>query len=168
MVECLDRYGGLVWAMACRRCANRADAEDAVQDIFLELWRVAGRFDEARASECTFVAMIASRRLIDRQRRSGRRPAMGGLEHEPADRSPTSGSNSEIRDEARLAREMISQLRPEEQRVLKLTINDSLSHAEVAEQLAMPLGTVKSHARRGLIRLRELMHERLGVAGGGR
>src|SRR5678816_3425476 len=71
--ECIARYGGLVWTLARRFSSNSADAEDATQEIFLDLWRSAARFDPIAASETTFVALIARRRLIDRRRRRQRR-----------------------------------------------------------------------------------------------
>src|SRR5437016_3201627 len=72
--QCLDRYGGLIWSIALRFSASRADAEDAVQEVFIDLWKSAARFDRVRAAEATFVAMIARRRLIDRKRASDRGP----------------------------------------------------------------------------------------------
>src|SRR5262245_66294972 len=70
--ECIARYGGLVWSIARR--FELADAEDAVQEIFLDLWKSAARFDPNIASETAFIAMIARRRLIDRRRTRKRRP----------------------------------------------------------------------------------------------
>ena len=70
--ECMSTYRGLVWSLARRQLANHADAEDAVQEIFIEIWRNAARFDPAVASEQTFISMIARRRLIDRHRKRGR------------------------------------------------------------------------------------------------
>src|SRR5438132_13118196 len=72
--QCVDRYGGLIWQIALRFSATRADAEDAVQEVFIDLWKSAARFDPTRASETTFVAMIARRRLIDRKRAHDRAP----------------------------------------------------------------------------------------------
>src|SRR5260370_2342586 len=69
--ECIDQFGGLVWAIARRFTRNRADAEDAVQEIFTDIWRSSGRFDPAQGSEKVFVTTIARRRLIDRWRRKG-------------------------------------------------------------------------------------------------
>src|SRR5690606_24550621 len=74
MEDCLTRYGGLVWSLARRFSPTNADAEDAVQEVFIEVWRHADRYDESIASEPTFIAMIARRRLIDRQRRRDRQP----------------------------------------------------------------------------------------------
>ena len=57
--DCLDKYGGLVWSIARKMLRNSDDAEDAVQEIFVDIWKNAGRFDESKASETTFIAMIA-------------------------------------------------------------------------------------------------------------
>ena len=70
--ECLGKYGGLVWSLARRLCPRHEDAEDAVQEIFVEIWRNAAKFDPEIASEATYVTMIARRRLIDRNRRARR------------------------------------------------------------------------------------------------
>jgi len=70
---CLDSFGPLVWSLARKYTPTQADAEDAVQDIFLDLWRSASRYDPERSSEPAFVAMIARRRLVDLRRRRARR-----------------------------------------------------------------------------------------------
>ena len=72
--ECMDQYGGLVWTLARRFSESAADAEDASQEIFLEIWKSAARFDPARGSESVFVTTVARRRLIDRLRARKRRP----------------------------------------------------------------------------------------------
>jgi RNA polymerase sigma-70 factor (ECF subfamily) len=128
-----------------------------VQDIFVEIWRSAGRFDPAVASESTYITMIARRRLIDRSRRRGRElDTTPLLEDAVASRSEHE-KEIEVRDEAARAREYIQQLRPEERRILDLSINEGLSQSEIAKATNLPLGTVKTHSRRGLIRLRELL-----------
>ena len=78
--ECIKRYGGLVWSLARRMLANPADAEDATQDIFLEIWKHAGRHDPAKGSETLYITMIARRRLIDRIRKGARRPRHESLD----------------------------------------------------------------------------------------
>jgi RNA polymerase sigma-70 factor (ECF subfamily) len=79
MQRCMDRFGGLVWSLARRQTSGGADADDAVQEIFIDVWRSAGRFDPTIASETTFIAMIARRRLIDRGRRRARRPEVAAI-----------------------------------------------------------------------------------------
>jgi RNA polymerase sigma factor (sigma-70 family) len=158
----IDRYGGLVWSLARRFSISSEDAEDAVQEIFLELWKSASRYDPAVGGEATFIAMIARRRLIDRARKAGRALQSqaipeGGI---AAPEKPGSGSGtlrSEQADEVSRAREALARLSPEQQRVLRLSIYHGLSHDEIARATGLPLGTVKTHARRGLIRIREIL-----------
>src|SRR5512133_2795665 len=76
--QCIDEFGGLVWAIARRMTRSRADAEDAVQEIFIDVWRSAARFDAAQGSEKVFVTTIARRRLIDRIRRGRMNAFMDG------------------------------------------------------------------------------------------
>ena len=154
----MDAFGGLVWSLARRFCANQTDAEDATQEIFLDVWRSAARFDPAVASEATFVAMIARRRLIDRARKAGRRPNEQTLvEPTLTDGGDAVSRRAELGDEVTRAARALERLTAEQQKVLKLSIYRGLSHEKIAEATGMPLGTVKTHARRGLIRLRELL-----------
>lgn len=152
---CIDRFGGLVWSLARRLSEGGADAEDAVQEIFVDLWKSAGRFDPAVASEAAFVAVIARRRLIDRRRQSRRRPDVEPLPE--AVEALDEGSAVERSGEAILARKALEQLRPEQRRVLLLGVLQGLSHDEIASVTGMPLGTVKAHARRGLLKVRSIL-----------
>ncbi len=157
--DALDRYGGLVWSLARRFCYNQAEAEDAVQEIFIDIWKSAGRFDESVASEPTFVAMIARRRLIDRRRRASRRPE-AGESRATADGAVTAAEATdrvEVGEEAARAAAALRELRDDQQRVLRLSIYQGLSHERIAEATGLPLGTVKTHVRRGLMRLREIL-----------
>lgn len=154
--EMMSRFGGLVWSLARRSCPTSAEAEDAVQEIFVEIWRTAARFDASIAGEATFVAMITRRRLIDRTRRRSRRPESVALsESSPAPEPNNDGL--EIAEEAGVASDAFEKLRPEQQKVLRLAIHHGRSHEQIAATTGMPLGTVKTHARRGLIRLRQLL-----------
>jgi RNA polymerase sigma factor (sigma-70 family) len=160
--DCITRYGGLVWSLARRFLGNPADAEDAVQDVFIELWKNAARFDPARSSEPTYVTMIARRRLIDRKRRAGRVPPAQPLADEPPGAAP-SGDRVEIEDEAAKAAAVLGELREDERRVILMAVYQGLTHEEIAAATGLPVGTVKTHIRRGLIRVRE----RLTAGGGG-
>jgi RNA polymerase sigma-70 factor (ECF subfamily) len=160
--DCITRYGGLVWALARRFLGNVADAEDAVQDVFIELWRNAARYDPSRASEPTYVTMIARRRLIDRKRKSGRTLASQPLSEEPPGVPRT--DRVEIEDDAARAAAVLDELREDERRVIQLAVYQGLTHEEIAAATGLPVGTVKTHIRRGLIRIRE----RLTTGGGAR
>jgi RNA polymerase sigma-70 factor (ECF subfamily) len=153
--DCLARYGGLVWSIARRFEAH--EAEDAVQEIFLDLWKSAARFDPTLASEPAFVAMIARRRLIDRRRTRQRQPTTEAITTEPPIADHARGPDACA--EARQAARALDQLRPEQRRVLVLATH-GLSHGEIAAQTGMPLGTVKAHVRRGLQSIRAAL---LGV-----
>ncbi len=154
---CLEKYRGLVWSMARRFVGNHADAEDAMQEIFVELWRHAGRFDPAVAAESTFVATVARRRLIDRHRRRVRQPETVSLVAEPPTAARSEADSVERLDEAQHARRLLEQLRPEQRQVLELSFDQGMSQQEIAKATRLPLGTVKTHARRGLMRLRHLL-----------
>jgi RNA polymerase sigma-70 factor (ECF subfamily) len=136
---------------------NPDDAEDAVQEIFVDVWRNADRFDAAKASETTFIAMIARRRLIDKIRYSKRRLSPDSLDDVLLEPFTRADKTLETCIEAEQAAEAMRSLRPEQQQVLRLSIVQGMSHQEIAEATGMPLGTVKTHARRGLLQVRELM-----------
>jgi RNA polymerase sigma factor (sigma-70 family) len=169
MEECIAAYGGIVWALALKMSPDREDAEEGVQEVFLDVWRHAGRFDPAVSSEATFIAMIARRRLIDRHRRRRCRPLFASLEEISSMAMPEAAHPVEVRDEVERVRLLLGRLRPEERRVLELALGEGCSQQTIAERTGMPVGTVKSHARRGLIRLRELAEDtsrssRVGVS----
>lgn len=170
--ECISRYGGLVWSIARSFTSDAADAEDAVQEIFLAIWKSADRYDPEIAAESTFIAMIARRRLIDRRRSARRRPAPGSLAEEHAQVSDPkvedASQQAELRDEAALAAECLALLKADERRVLELATYQGMTHQEIATATGVPLGTVKTRVRRGLIRLREMIERKhAGAAGGG-
>lgn len=156
--ECVQTYGSLVWSLAKRMTNNLTDAEDAVQEIFIELWQKAGRFDPQRSSESSFIAMVARRRLIDRIRRTGRSPELVGDSTQLLQVAETIRFDSaEATDEAAKAKQCLSKLSEKQQEVVALTISSGVSQSNAAKHLNLPLGTVKSYARRALIQLRDCM-----------
>ncbi len=162
----MDRYSGLVWTLARRMLSDRHVAEDAVQDIFVDIWRHAARFDASMGSEATFVATITRRRLIDRIRKIGRQPASRPIDESGgvvvSERTDVQGAPA-LSEEAALARQALSELSEDQQRVLQLSIFHGQSHERIAAATGLPLGTVKTHARRGLIRIREALANARGT-----
>ncbi len=157
VAELYDRFGSLVYKVARQLLPTRAEAEDSVQEVFVRLWQTADRYDPRRAKLVTWVMLIARRHLIDRLRRNAVRgtpvafqpDAVGpGPQHTPEERPQEAERN-------RALFQRIAEL-PELQRiVIERAYLQGYTLREVSEQLAAPLGTVKSALSRGLARLRE-------------
>lgn len=153
--QCIDQYGDLVWSLARRFLGNAADAEDAVQEIFIEIWSSASRYRPDAGSEVTFIATIARRRLIDRLRKKERRPQTET--YDEAEGRPASDKPGQAEESAEVQNvvEILGEMEPEHRQIITLSIYEGYSHSEIAEKLGMPLGTVKTRVRRGLIHIRE-------------
>ena len=158
MLACMERFRGLIWSLVRRSCSNAADAEDVVQEIFISVWRSAHRFDPTIASESTFVSVIARRRLIDRTRQRMRRTTPGPILQDVQAELVEAG-RCLITEASALAQLAMSKLRPEQQQVLQLSIECGCSHEQISTSTGLPLGTVKTHARRGLQKLRDALIE---------
>ena len=167
--ECLDQYGGLVWSLACRLSPTTSDAEDAVQEIFVDLWRNAGRFREDLGAEVTFVSTLARRRLIDRQRKLRRNPEPKSIDETDVNlAAPQPRPQMELAEEGIRATACLEKLRQNERELLELSIYHGLTQTRIAEQTGTPLGTVKTLIRRALTQLRSCMQvgSRLHAEGG--
>lgn len=159
--ECVNRYGSLVWSLVRRWSPDAQEAEDAVQDVFIDLWRTASRFDPARATEPGWVAMVTRRRLIDRMRRRQRLPDVEPLSDEldvADERSEDIAGSIDRMTRADRARAILRDLPAAQRRMLELSLLEGKTHDEIARETDTPLGTVKSHIRRGLKRARDLLN----------
>ncbi len=157
--ELMDRYGGLIWSLARRHTRTATDAEDAVQEIFLALWKSASRFDPAKASEPTFITMIARRRLIDLHRHRKRRPPAEGGAAELDTLTDLRSGKIELEAEAKQAVRVVGTLKPKEREIVLLATYHGMSHSEIASHVGMPLGTVKTYIRRGLMLVRKALEK---------
>ncbi|HMS40874.1 MAG TPA: sigma-70 family RNA polymerase sigma factor [Pyrinomonadaceae bacterium] len=154
--DCFNQYGNLIWALAKKYTPTREDAEDAVQEIFTEIWQNAARYDDAKAREITFITTIARRRLIDRVRKVYRRPQTSSIETTFVSNSYEPSAFQQVQ-----AKEIIKAmqvLRPEQRELMLLNIYEGMSHGEISEATGVPLGTVKTHIRRGFERVRNVMN----------
>lgn len=158
--ELYARFGVLVYQSARQVLGTRAETEDAVQEVFVRLWRTADRFDPHRAKLVTWVMLITRRHLIDRLRRQSARPDRVPLDEQRSE--STAGPegegqpSSEINEGRERLRRQMARL-PELQRtVIERAYLQGFSLREIAEQLDAPLGTIKSALSRGLTKLREL------------
>lgn len=156
MEACMEEYGGLVRSLA-RRHLGRGDIEDGVQEVFVALWRHAGRFDRHRGSEVSFVATVAQRKLIDHGRRNGvhRRAVLRSGEARAQWRPQPHDPGEGWRESARRADEALRELPDEVQDTLTLSLSRGMTYRHIGEAIGAPNGTIKSWASRGLQRLRE-------------
>jgi RNA polymerase sigma-70 factor (ECF subfamily) len=157
VAACIDRYGALVWSMARRMTPTAADAEEAVQDIFFDLWRYASRYDANRGPENAFVAILARRRLIDRMRRQKQRLASEERLDETHEATMAGALRAEQDTEMDSTHALLGRLTLPQRRVLELSLIQGMSHAEIAEHTGLPLGTVKTLIRRGMLHAREIV-----------
>jgi RNA polymerase sigma factor (sigma-70 family) len=151
-----DAWGGLVLGYAGRRLSSDPDAEDVTQQVFLAAWDQRDGFDPARGNLPAWLLGIARHKVADRLRalqRQGRLAAQAALLPEPA------AADSAEDDLARrlLVLDALDRLPSERREVLALAFYDDLTHHTISERLDLPLGTVKSHIRRGLDQLRQEM-----------
>jgi RNA polymerase sigma-70 factor (ECF subfamily) len=160
--DCMDQYGGLVWTLARRFSESAADAEDASQEIFLEIWRSAARFDAARGTESLFITTVARRRLIDRLRARNRRPPTEPYDEQDGFNTLASGGTTEptfFAAEIQSAQAALAALDAGERETLLLGIVEGMTHSEIATHTRRPLGTVKTQLRRGLEKVRRKLSE---------
>lgn len=161
--------GAHLLGVVLRITGDRGQAEDIVQDIFVSIWRTASGFEAGRSQPMTWLTSIARHRAIDSLRRRKTDPAAPG--------SPASAAQADGDDplealpdpqpgpldllqrgaEARALNRCVEKLSAEQQQSLALSYYQGLSHAEVAEHLGQPLGTVKSWVRRALIALKDCL-----------
>lgn len=169
---CLDEYGGLVWRLAMRYLdQSRGDAEDAVQEVFIELWLNAAKFDPTRGSEASFVATLAHRRLIDAQRRATTRHNRVAAARDEIIRSSSTPPKlaPSAPDEVSAVSRAFDQLPGDEHETLWLAVHGGLTHRQISEATQSPIGTVKTRLRRAVARLYGLLTpEEPHVAAGGK
>jgi RNA polymerase sigma factor (sigma-70 family) len=149
--EAYDRFGRAVFHLATRTLANRDDAEDVTQTTFVAAWLGRGTFDPARGSLLGWLLGIARRKVVDRMRGRAREDRVAEtVRHQPdAGMSGTGADPDQVVDRLVIADEL-AQLPTDQRRMLELAFFDDLTHQQIAQATGVPLGTVKSHIRRGM------------------
>lgn len=148
--EFYDRYAGLVNGLALRILRDPSDAEDVVQEVFVQAWRQAGRFDPGRGTPEAWLCTLARTRALDKLRRRVSR------REEPPETAP--GTTATPRNVEVLAvRRAMEDLSANQRKALELAYYEGLTQSEIAERLGEPLGTIKTRIRTAMIRLREAL-----------
>lgn len=156
VTECVHQYAGLVWRLAHRYLDGvPGDIEDATQEVFVELWLNAGRFDPEKGSEPAFVATLAHRRLIDYQRRTTVRLRHVTVEAKPE--SPARLRDAVSTEDVSRVAEAFDLLPDQERRALWLSIYGGMTHRQIGIAMDSPIGTVKTRLRKALSRLHEAL-----------
>ena len=159
-----DRFSTLVFTLAMRMLKARSDAEDLLQEVFVQVWRQAQNYSTERGSPEAWIVNIARSRAIDKIRSIRRMQKSFVLTDDPARaESPENVESSAVESETRLAMNSALANLPDMQRkVLELAYFDGLTQSEIADRLAEPLGTVKTRMRSGIQKLREILGTQLG------
>ena len=162
LAACYDRYRLILFGLVLRILHDREEAEDCLQEVFLQVWRRARDFDESRGRAFTWLVTIARSRALDRLRASGSRLRLtteaARAPHEHVGDAAQEAVRSE---EGAIVREALAELAEEQRHALLLAYFEGLTQSEIAERLGDPLGTVKTRMRSGMAKLRELLHGKL-------
>ena len=157
-----DRCASLVFSLAMRMLSARSDAEDLLQEVFVQVWRQAGNYSEERGSPEAWIINIARSRAIDKIRSTRRMERSFVLTDDPARAEATDTVESAMGgSEARMTmNSALSNLPEAQRRVLELAYFDGLTQTEIADKLSEPLGTIKTRMRSGIQRLRDIYRTR--------
>jgi len=157
-----DRYKNILYATAMKFLKEDADAQDVVQDVFIQIWDKAKLYDPAKGKPLTWALTLTRNRSIDRiraiQRRTRLRDDFGKetvVDESAGMREALSGVDAG--EKSQILREAVGRLSPEQRKVIELAFFRGFTQSEIADRLGEPLGTVKARARRGLMKLKELL-----------
>ncbi|HEX3558863.1 MAG TPA: sigma-70 family RNA polymerase sigma factor [Pyrinomonadaceae bacterium] len=161
-----DKYSSILFGLLLRILHSRAEAEDVLQEVFLQVWQQAHSFDAARGRAFTWLVTLARSRAIDRLRAldSRERAALRSAVDAPpqGERVSEGADDATLRSErAEVVRGALAELSEEQRQVLLLAYLEGMSQSEIAAAKGQPLGTVKTRTRAGLKRLSELLRARL-------
>jgi len=157
-----DRYRLILFGLILRILHSQAEAEDVLQEVFLQVWRRASDFDETRGRPFTWLVTLARSRAIDRLRSlaSRDRTAQESIRDVP-DSTSNAADDAVKSEQGEIVRSALKELPDEQRKTLLLAYFEGLTQSEIAERLKTPLGTVKTRMRSGMIKLRELLGERV-------
>jgi len=159
-----DRLSGALYSLALKMLGDASDAQDALQEVFVQIWSRAGTYDPEKSSVFSWAVLLTRSRAIDRLRARDRRlrvvVSSAADENKVAEATDASTVESAAdtankKDEAAHVRSLLNNLPEDQRQAIELAFFGHRTHHEIAAQLGQPLGTVKARIRRGLFKLRE-------------
>jgi RNA polymerase sigma-70 factor (ECF subfamily) len=157
-----DRYANILYATAMKFLKEDADAQDVVQDVFIQIWDKAKLYDPSKGKPLTWALTLTRNRSIDRIRSIQRRTRLRDdfeketvVDESAGVREALSGVDAS--EKSQILRDAVARLSPEQRKVVELAFFGGFTQSEIAERLGEPLGTVKARARRGLMKLKEIL-----------
>jgi len=162
--ELYDRYSGMLRALARRILGDGGEAEDVLQEGFLQIWRQAPRYDPSRSSVSTWMSLIVRSRAIDRlrTRRVVERTAQSAQQEESVRHTSPRGERNVLDQErAGRLREELGKLPAEQRQVLELAFYGGQTQSEIAAQTGIPLGTVKTRTLLAMKKLRKALRDEI-------
>ena len=165
--ELYDATSPAVFGLVRRIVEDFSVAEEVTLDVYTQVWRLASAYSDEKGSPVTWLLMIARSRAIDHLRSRARRvreqerPIEVAFDHSHPDPDPETAAISGSR--RKIVRDILADLAPEQVTMLQLAFFEGLSHGEIAAKTGIPLGTVKTRVRTGMMRMRELLEVRQGA-----
>ena len=157
--EFYDRHSTLMFSVASKILRDAGEAEDVLQEVFVQIWEKAGRFDSKLGKASSWAAILVRNRAIDRIRASQRRTRLAeeaGVEQTIATEvADTANETIHGHEKAQLIQTAIVELPAEQRRAIELAYFSGLTQDEISKKLKAPLGTIKARIRRGLLKLRD-------------
>jgi RNA polymerase sigma-70 factor, ECF subfamily len=158
LAELYDRHGRLVYSLALRIIRDQGDAEDIVQEVFSQAWRQAGRYEARRGNVIAWLLNLTRSRAIDRLRGRQSRPEAASeslLAIDMPDLALPVDEQLSLEGRASRVRAAMKELSVLQRVAIELAFYEGLTHVEIAERLELPLGTVKTRIRQGLLKLKD-------------
>ena len=157
--EFYDLYSTLMFSVASKILNNLSEAEDVLQETFMQIWEKAGKFDPKLGKASSWAVILIRNKAIDRIRASQRRTRLAeesGVESAiAAEASETSNEIVHGHEKAKLIQSAIVELPAEQRRAIELAYFSGLTQDEISKKLNEPLGTIKARIRRGLLKMRD-------------
>jgi RNA polymerase sigma-70 factor, ECF subfamily len=164
--ELYDRFSGVLFSTAYRLLKNQQEAEDVLQDVFVQIWKKAPLYSPDRGKPMTWAVTLTRNKAIDLLRATRRRGSLQEDAQQEAeileqldDRSSFDAVASA--ETSKLVRDTMQKLSKEQREAIELAFFFSMTQAEIAERLNVPLGTIKARIRRGLMALRDMIGPQL-------